>query len=69
VPAAVFFRPILYPVSEAELSTHVRLMRLEDTAVAVARVAFARGVVPLVSLHEAQTDLNIKFSGGIHIFV
>ena len=44
-----------YPVSEDELSTQVRLIWLEDTAVAVAEVGFARGVVPLASLENAES--------------
>ena len=59
MPAAVLFRSILYPVSEAELSIQVRLIWLDDTAVAVAEVGFARGVVPLASFENAESPVAL----------
>jgi hypothetical protein len=49
----------LYPVSEAELSIQIRLIWLDDTAVAVAELGFARGVVPPVSFENAESPVAL----------
>ena len=57
MPVDPVFRSILYPVSEDELSTQVRLIWLGDTAVAVAEVGFAKAVLLFASLENAESPV------------